>query len=66
MVWPREPVISMHQNVLREWVRELSTDPQHGFPGDGQMKPGQQEIDRLRKEVGKLKGEREIVPQSVV
>lgn len=36
------------------WVRELSTDPQHAFPDHGQMKPEQQEIDRLRKEVAKL------------
>ncbi|CCV05722.1 hypothetical protein MESS2_1650005 [Mesorhizobium metallidurans STM 2683] len=47
--------------MLRKWVRELSTDPQHAFPGNGQMKPEQQEIDRLRKEVAKLKAERDIL-----
>jgi hypothetical protein len=36
-------------------VRELSGDPQCAFPGHGQVKPEQQEIDRLRKEVAKLK-----------
>jgi transposase len=34
--------------VLRKWVGELSGDPQHAFSGHGQMKPEQQEIDRLR------------------
>ncbi|MES0056653.1 MULTISPECIES: IS3 family transposase [unclassified Mesorhizobium] len=52
--------LDLHENVLRKWVRELSTDPQHAFPGHGQMKPEQQEIDRLRKEVSKLKAERDI------
>ncbi len=40
--------LDLHENVLRKCVREPSTDPQHAFPGHGQMKPGQQEIDRLR------------------
>ncbi|TAM98526.1 MAG: IS3 family transposase [Rhizobiaceae bacterium] len=52
--------LDVHENVLRKWVRELSTDPQHAFPGRGQMKPEQQEIDRLRKEVAKLRAERDI------
>lgn len=56
--------MDVHENVLRKWVRELSTDPQHAFPGHGQMKPEQQEIDRLRKEVAKLRAERDILKKS--
>jgi transposase len=41
--------LDVHANVLRKWVRELSTDPQHAFPGHGQMKPEQREIDQLRR-----------------
>lgn len=53
--------LDLHENVLRKWVRELDADPQHAFPGHGQMKPEQLEIDRLRKEVPKLKAERDIL-----
>ncbi len=53
-----------HENVLRKWVRDLSMDPQHAFPGHGQMKPEQLEIDRLRKEVAKLKAERDILKKA--
>ena len=53
--------LDVYENVLRKWVRELSGDPQHAFPGHGQMKQEQQEIDRLRKEVAKLKAERDIL-----
>ena len=52
--------LHVHENVLRKWVRELGKDPKHAFPGHGQMKPEQQQIDRLRKEVAKLKAERDI------
>ena len=54
----------VHENVLRKWVRELSGDPLHAFPGHGQMKPEQQEIDRMRKEVAKLKAERDILKKA--
>ena len=40
--------LDVHENVLRKWVKEFSSDPQQAFPGHGQMKPEQQEIDRLR------------------
>ncbi len=56
--------LDVHENVLCKWVRELSADPQHAFPGHGQMKPEQQEIDRLRKEVAKLKAERDILKKA--
>ncbi len=56
--------LDVYENVLRKWVRELSGDPQHAYPGHGQMKPDQQEIDRLRKEVAKLKAERDILKTS--
>jgi transposase len=32
-------------------VKALADDPQHAFPGHGQMKPEQQEIARLKREV---------------
>ena len=53
--------LDVHENVLRKWVRELAADPQQAFPGKGVMKPEQAEIDRLRKEVAKLKMERDIL-----
>jgi transposase len=56
--------LDVHENVLRKWVRELGKDPKYAFPGHGQMKPEQQEIDRLRKEVAKLKAERDILKKA--
>jgi transposase len=39
-------------------------DPQQAFPGQGQMKPDQLEIERLRREVVKLKAERDILKKA--
>lgn len=27
--------LDLHENVLRNWVREAGSDPQHAFPGHG-------------------------------
>jgi transposase len=56
--------LDVHENVLRKWVKELSADPAQAFPGAGQMKPDQLEIDRLRREVSKLKAERDILKKA--
>jgi transposase len=54
--------LGVHENVLRKWVKDSTADPQHAFPGQGQMKPEQLEIERLRKEV--IKRERDILKKS--
>jgi transposase len=56
--------LDVHENVLRKWIKEYGADPMQAFPGHGQMKPEQVEIDRLRKEVAKLKAERDILKKA--
>ena len=56
--------LDVHENVLRKWIRETSADSQHAFPGKGVMKPEQAEIDRLKKEVAKLRMERDILKKA--
>jgi transposase len=56
--------LGIHQNVLRNWVKEFVADPQHSFPGHGQMKPEAAEIAALKREVAKLKAERDILKKA--
>jgi transposase len=56
--------LEVHPNVLRKWAREMSVDPAQAFPGHGQMKPEQLEIERLKREVAKLKAERDILKKA--
>ena len=56
--------LDVHENVLRKWVRELAADPKEAFPGKGVLKPKQADIERLKKEVAKLKMERDILKKA--
>ena len=56
--------LGVHQTVLRNWVKGFADDPQHAFPGHGQQKPEQAEITRLKREVAKLKAERDILKKA--
>ena len=56
--------LGVHENVIRKWVKDLETDPGQSFPGHGTMKPEQAEIERLRREVQKLKAERDILKKA--
>jgi transposase len=56
--------LELAESVLRRWLRETQAEPQQAFPGHGQMRPEQQEIERLRREVAKLKAERDILKKA--
>ena len=56
--------LDVHTNVLRKWVREAVSDPGSAFPGHGTMKPEQQEIERLRRELARMKAERDILKKA--
>jgi len=49
--------LDVHENVLRKWVKGVCRRPAACVPGQGQMKPEQLEIERLRREVIRLKAE---------
>jgi transposase len=56
--------LKVHPTQLRNWVKAFADDPQHAFPGPGQMKPEQLELARLKREVIKLKAERDILKKA--
>ena len=56
--------LGVHTHVLRNWVREFESDPKEPFPGQGQLKPEQAEIERLKREVIRLKAERDILKKA--
>lgn len=56
--------LDVAESVLRRWIRDAATDTGHAFPGHGQVRPEQQEIDRLRREVAKLRAERDILKKA--
>lgn len=53
--------LDVHATVLRRWVREFGSSGADAFPGKGQLKPDDEELRSLRREVAKVKAERDIL-----
>jgi transposase len=51
-------------NVVSRWVREASGDIRKAFPGQGQQPAEQAEIERLKREIVKLKAEKDILKKA--
>ena len=56
--------LDVHPTLLRVWMRAMDRDPVHAFPGVGQQKPEAAELTRLRREVARLKMERDILKKA--
>ena len=56
--------LGVHENVIRKWMKEFDADPGQAFPGQGHLKPVEAENERLRREVQKLKAERDILKKA--
>ena len=53
--------LGLHPSVLYRWVKGYGGDSHQAFPGHGQQGATQAEITSLRREVRKLKAERDIL-----
>ena len=56
--------LDVAESVLRRWMRELAQAPSAAFPGHGLVRSDQAEIVALRKEVARLKAERDILKKA--
>lgn len=56
--------LGIDRSLLTRWKRELTTDPEHVFPGKGRLKPDEEELRCLRKEVEVLRQERDILKKA--
>ena len=56
--------LGIHHGSLRNWKKQLETDGNQSFPGKGHMTAEKEELSQLRKEVKKLRMEREILKKA--
>jgi len=49
--------LGINPETLYRWVREFRGDPQQSFPGNGQLKSRDQEVEQLRRQVTRLQAE---------
>lgn len=63
--WPQAARdLDVAESVLRRWMRELTSAPAAAFPGNGQMRGDLAEIAALKKEVARLRAERDILKKA--
>ena len=49
--------LGLNANLLGRWVKELGEYPDEAFPGNGNLKARDKEVDDLRRENARLRGE---------
>ena len=57
--------LGIHVNLLYLWKRELSEDPEYAFPGHGNLKPSDEELRRLQRELADVREERDILKKAL-
>ncbi len=49
--------LGLNANLLGRWVKQHRVDPAQSFPGNGNLKARDKEVEDLRRQVARLKGE---------
>lgn len=57
--------LGIHENLLYNWRRKFLCDTNHAFPGIGHLKPADEELRRLKKELADTKEERDILKKAL-
>lgn len=58
--------LGLNENTLWRWRRQFKDDPPTAFPGRGRLKPQEEEVRRLRREVQTLRQERDFLKKAAV
>ncbi|MGE5396211.1 MAG: transposase [Chitinophagales bacterium] len=56
--------LELHYTTVRDWVGQYRDNGQNAFPGRGRLKPDDDELRKLRKEVADLKEENAILKKA--
>ena len=57
--------LGIGKSTVGRWVREMREDPEQAFPGKGHLKSNDEEIRALRRELERVKRERDILKKAV-
>ena len=60
-----EQKLGTGKGVVYKWVHQYNADPEHPFPGKGQIKPPERELRDLKRELERVKRERDILKKAV-
>jgi transposase len=57
--------LGIEYSVLRRWKSQLADDPQNAFPGKGKFKAPDEELRRIKRELERVKEERDILKKAL-
>ena len=57
--------LGINSNILSRWKRDLADDPGFAFPGKGKLKPADEDLRRLKKELRDVTEERDILKKAL-
>jgi transposase len=57
--------LGIHPNTLYKWRKQLLEEGEEAFPGHGKMKASDEEVRRLRRELGRAREERDILKKAI-
>ncbi len=57
--------LGIEYSVLRRWKNQLADDKSHAFPGKGRLKARDEELRRLRRDLERVKEERDILKKAL-
>ena len=57
--------LGIGQGIISRWKREFEKDAEQAFPGKGRLKPRDEQVRSLRREVERLRRERDILKKAV-
>jgi transposase len=52
-------------SLVSRWIREMKADPEYAFPGKGNLKAPEEEVRSLRRELERVKRERDILKKAI-
>lgn len=58
--------LGIHPNNLYKWRQELASNGEGAFPGQGNVKGEEEEIRRLRRELHRVRQERDILKKALL
>lgn len=53
--------LEIRPDMIRRWVRQLAKDAEQSFPGQGRQRSRDAELAKLRRELGRVREERDIL-----
>jgi transposase len=60
-----EQELGLSQGLLKYWIRQAKAEGETAFPGQGRLKPADEELRRLQREVEILRQERDLLKKVV-